>query len=345
MPDKMHKTPYKRRRNASVRNTTIRALCMVGAALACISVLLQPAAAEDGYPNKPIRLIVPYPAGGPADTIARVFADRLFPLLGQRFVVDNRPGAAGAIGLEAAAKSTADGYTLVIGTASTHTVNPLVRQLPYDARKDFTPISLLTDGPIVFSANPGLPVKSLRELIDFSQKNPDKLNFGSDGQGSLTHLAGELLKIQTGLKMEHIPYKGTAQPINDVVAGQIQLSMTGALNAIPLAQDGKLRVLATGGTKRIAQLPDVPTMAEAGVPGYDVTSWFAMFAPAGTDPSIVDRLNRDIRAVAAMPETASMLAASGVVPQSSSAEELQKLVVSEAERWAKLIRESKISTQ
>jgi tripartite-type tricarboxylate transporter receptor subunit TctC len=158
-------------------------------------------------------------------------------------------------------------------------------------------------------------------------------------------LAGELLKIQTGLKMEHIPYKGTAQPINDVVAGQIQLSMTGALNAIPLAQDGKLRVLATGGTKRIARLPDVPTMAEAGVPGFDVTSWFAIFAPAGTERSIIERLNREIRAVAAMPETASMLAASGVVPQSSTPEDLQKLIVTESERWAKLIRDAKISTQ
>lgn len=321
------------------------ALSIIAAVLASVSWLPGSAAAEDGYPSKPIRLIVPYPAGGPADTIARVFAERLFPRLGQRFVVDNRPGAAGAIGLEAAARSPADGYTLVIGTASTHTVNPLVRQLPYDARKDFAPISLLTDGPIVFSANPGLPVKSLRELIDYSRNNPDRLNFGSDGQGSLTHLAGELLKVQTGLKMEHIPYKGTAQPINDVVAGQIQLSMTGALNAIPLAQDGKLRVLATGGTKRIAQLPDVPTVSEAGVPGYDVTSWFAMFAPAGTDPSVIQRLNRDIRSVAAMPETASMLAASGVVPQSSSAEELQQLIISESERWAKLIRDAGLSIQ
>jgi tripartite-type tricarboxylate transporter receptor subunit TctC len=325
--------------------TTIRALSGILAAIAFVAAVVQSAEAEDGYPSRPIRLIVPYPAGGPADTIARVFADRLFPRLGQRFIVDNRPGAAGAIGLEAAAKSTPDGYTLVIGTASTHTVNPLVRQLPYDARKDFAPLSLVTDGPIVFSANPGLPVKSLQELIDYSKKNPDQLNFGSDGQGSLTHLAGELLKVQTGLRMVHIPYKGTAQPINDVVAGQIQLSMTGALNAISLQQSGKLRVLATGGAKRIAQLPDVPTMAEAGVPGYDVTSWFAVFAPAGTNPSIIERLNRDIRAVAVMPETATMLAASGVVPQSSSPEDLQKLIVSESERWAKLIRDARISTE
>lgn len=303
------------------------------------------ARAEDPYPNRPIRMIVPYPAGGPADTIARVFADRLFPRLGQRFIVDNRPGAAGAIGLEAAAKSTPDGYTLVIGTASTQTVNPLVRQLPYDAKKDFAPISLVTDGPIVLSANPELPVKSVRELIDYSLKNPDKLNFGSDGQGSLTHLAGELLKAQTGLRMEHIPYKGTAQPVNDVVAGQIQLSMTGALNAIPLAQAGKLRILATGGTKRIGQLPDVPTMAEAGITGYDVTSWFAIFAPAGTNRATIDRLNREIREVAAMPETKSMLAASGVVPQSSTPEELQTLIVGESERWAKLIRDAKITAQ
>ncbi len=303
------------------------------------------ARAEDPYPNRPIRMIVPYPAGGPADTIARVFADRLFPRLGQRFIVDNRPGAAGAIGLEAAAKSTPDGYTLVIGTASTQTVNPLVRQLPYDAKKDFAPISLVTDGPIVLSANPELPVKSVRELIDYSLKNPDKLNFGSDGQGSLTHLAGELLKAQTGLRMEHIPYKGTAQPVNDVVAGQIQLSMTGALNAIPLAQAGKLRILATGGTKRIGQLPDVPTMAEAGITGYDVTSWFAIFAPAGTNRATIDRLNREIREVAAMPETKAMLAASGVVPQSSTPEELQTLIVGESERWAKLIRDAKITAQ
>lgn len=328
-----------------MQRALIRELIVLCAAVLPLVAMAGSARAEDPYPNRPIRMIVPYPAGGPADTIARVFADRLFPRLGQRFIVDNRPGAAGAIGLEAAAKSTPDGYTLVIGTASTQTVNPLVRQLPYDAKKDFAPISLVTDGPIVLSANPELPVKSVRELIDYSLKNPDKLNFGSDGQGSLTHLAGELLKAQTGLRMEHIPYKGTAQPVNDVVAGQIQLSMTGALNAIPLAQAGKLRILATGGTKRIGQLPDVPTMAEAGITGYDVTSWFAIFAPAGTNRATIDRLNREIREVAAMPETKSMLAASGVVPQSSTPEELQTLIVGESERWAKLIRDAKITAQ
>ena len=251
--------------------------------------------AEPGYPTKPVRMIAPYPPGGTSDIIARIVGQKLNESWGQQIVVDNRAGANGGIGSELAAKSPADGYTLLVGNMTPIAANPsLYRKLGYDSLHDFAGVTLVAAGPNVLVVNPALPVKSVQELTAYGKANPGKLNFGSGGAGSPAHLAGEMYKTLTGVVMTHVPYKGTVLSVNDLIAGQVQLVFSDAPPAMPHVKSGKLRALAVTSVKRTPLMPELPTVAEAGVPGFALDNWWGILVPAGTPRPIIDRINKEI---------------------------------------------------
>lgn len=307
---------------------------------------IAPRAMAQAYPTRVVTVIVPYPPGGPTDSVARLYADRLGELLGQRFVVENRPGAGGAIGVALAARAAPDGYTLLLGTAGTQTTVPVLqRPPPYDPVRDFSAISLLTIAPMVLSVSNALPVRTVAEFLDYARRNPGQLNFGSDGHGSTTHLAGELLKIRAGIEMQHVPYRGTAQVITAIVGGELPVGITGSTNAIPLHRDGRLRILAVTGATRTPALPDIPTLQEAGVADFDVSSWFAFFAPAGTPIGIRRQLASEIRRIAELPDVQQRMLALGQESRASTPEALDTLVSSEVARWRDLVARANIQLQ
>ena len=297
------------------------------------------AVCAQGYPNKPIRMVVTYPTGGAPDILARIFSEKAG--LGQPVVVDNKPGAGGNIGAEVVAKAPNDGYTLVMGTVNTHSINgALYAKMPYDMVRDFTPVSLIASTPNLLVVNLNLPVKNVQELIAYAKANPDKLSFGSPGIGSSIHISGELMKTMTGIKMTHVPYKGRQFAIPDLLGGQIQLMFDNMPSALPLAKEGKLRALGQTGPKRSPAAPDVPTVAEQGVPGFEVTSWFAIFAPAGTPKDIVSRLNAEAQRVYRLPDVQDRLKILGLDTVLSTPEELGRVQEAEVIKWARVVRES-----
>ena len=297
------------------------------------------AVCAQGYPNKPIRMVVTYPTGGAPDILARIFSEKAG--LGQPVVVDNKPGAGGNIGAELVAKAPNDGYTLVMGTVNTHSINgALYAKMPYDMVRDFTPVSLIASTPNLLVVNLNLPVKNVQELIAYAKANPDKLSFGSPGIGSSIHISGELMKTMTGIKMTHVPYKGRQFAIPDLLGGQIQLMFDNMPSALPLAKEGKLRALGQTGPKRSSAAPDVPTVAEQGVPGFEVTSWFAIFAPAGTPKDIVSRLNAEAQRVYRLPDVQDRLKILGLDTVLSTPEELGRVQEAEVIKWARVVRES-----
>ena len=297
------------------------------------------AVCAQGYPNKPIRMVVTYPTGGAPDILARIFSEKVG--LGQPVVVDNKPGAGGNIGAEVVAKAPNDGYTLVMGTVNTHSINgALYAKMPYDMVRDFTPVSLIASTPNLLVVNLNLPVKNVQELIAYAKANPDKLSFGSPGIGSSIHISGELMKTMTGIKMTHVPYKGRQFAIPDLLGGQIQLMFDNMPSALPLAKEGKLRALGQTGPKRSPAAPDVPTVAEQGVPGFEVTSWFAIFAPAGTPKDIVSRLNAEAQRVYRLPDVQDRLKILGLDTVLSTPEELGRVQEAEVIKWARVVRES-----
>ena len=297
------------------------------------------AVCAQGYPNKPIRMVVTYPTGGAPDILARIFSEKVG--LGQPVVVDNKPGAGGNIGAELVAKAHYDGYTLVMGTVNTHSINgALYAKMPYDMVRDFTPVSLIASTPNLLVVNLNLPVKNVQELIAYAKANPDKLSFGSPGIGSSIHISGELMKTMTGIKMTHVPYKGRQFAIPDLLGGQIQLMFDNMPSALPLAKEGKLRALGQTGPKRSPAAPDVPTVAEQGVPGFEVTSWFAIFAPAGTPKDIVSRLNAEAQRVYRLPDVQDRLKILGLDTVLSTPEELGRVQEAEVIKWARVVRES-----
>ena len=297
------------------------------------------AVCAQGYPNKPIRMVVTYPTGGAPDILARIFSEKSG--LGQPVVVDNKPGAGGNIGAELVAQAPNDGYTLVMGTVNTHSINgALYAKMPYDMVRDFTPVSLIASTPNLLVVNLNLPVKNVQELIAYAKANPDKLSFGSPGIGSSIHISGELMKTMTGIKMTHVPYKGRQFAIPDLLGGQIQLMFDNMPSALPLAKEGKLRALGQTGPKRSSAAPDVPTVAEQGVPGFEVTSWFAIFAPAGTPKDIVSRLNAEAQRVYRLPDVQDRLKTLGLDTVLSTPEELGRVQEAEVIKWARVVRES-----
>jgi len=313
----------------------MRLACLV---LGSLLVVAAPAASAQGYPNKPIRMVVTFPPGGAPDTLARVFAEKA--QLGQTVVVDNKPGAGGNIGAEFVAKAPADGYTLVMGTVGTHAINgALYSKMPYDMVKDFVPVGHVASAPNLLVVNNDLPVKSVAELIAYMKANPNKLSFGSPGIGSSVHVSGELFKSMTGTSMTHVPYKGRQFAIPDLVGGQIQLMFDNMPSALPMAKEGKIRALAQTTAKRSGAAPDVPTVAET-VPGFEATTWFAVFAPTGTPADVVTRVNAEMQRVFKLPDVQDRLRALGLEPWISTPDELARFQSAEIVKWAKVVKDS-----
>ena len=314
-------------------------------ALAALFALALSAAAlaqTPAYPTKPIRLIVPYPAGGPLDSAARALAERLKESLGT-VVVENRPGAGGNLGVDFVAKSPADGYTLAIGAVATHAVNPwLFSKLPYDPIRDFAPITLIAHVPNVLVMTPEraaqLGVGSARELIDYMHRNPGRLNYASGGNGSAGHMAGELLKSQARVSAVHIPYAGAAPAQLGLLAGQTDFMFDNLASATSQIKGGKLKALAVTTPKRAPSMPDVPTMIESGLAGFDVSTWFGVFAPAGTPPAVVARLNETMTAALRTPEMRERLARMGAEPAPMSPAQFAELVKSELAKYQKVVK-------
>jgi tripartite-type tricarboxylate transporter receptor subunit TctC len=301
------------------------------------------AALAQTYPIRPIRWIVTYPPGGPTDVVARAIGAKLTAEWGQQIVIDNRAGAGGVIGTELAAKAVPDGYTLLFGTSAGLTINPaLSNKLPYDAVKDFAPVSLLVLNPQLLVVNIAVPANSVKELIALAKARPGQLNYASVGQGSPNHLGMELLKALAGIEMMHVPYKGTGPALTDLLGGQIQLMFNSMPSVLPLVAGGKLKALAVGSARRCAAIPDIPTVAEAGVAGFENVTWYGMFAPARTPHEIIVKLNKLVVRILAEPEMAQRLVSQGAEPRSSTPEELTRFMHVESERWKKVIKAANI---
>src|SRR6185437_8477281 len=297
--------------------------------------------AEQAYPSRPIRLVVPFPAGGPLDAVARAIGQKLSIAWGQPVVVDNRPGAGGNIGADLVAKSAPDGYTILEGALSTHAVNvSLYSKMPYDPIKDFAPITLVAVTPNVLVLNPSVPANSVAELIAYARANPGKLAFGSGSNGSAGHLAGELFKTEAHVDMVHVPYKGGAPAMQDLLGGQIQLMFDNLANSMPQVRAGKLKALAVTTAKRSPLVPDLPTLAEAGLPGFDIYTWWGFMAPAGTPKEIVAKWNAEVTRILNTPEMQAYFAQQGAEPAPTSPEQFAALIRGEIPKYARIIKAS-----
>lgn len=299
------------------------------------------ASLAQNYPSKPIRLIVTFAPGGSSDLLARGVAKQLGEQMGASVVVENRPGAGGSIGAEAVAKGPADGYQLLFGTIGTHGVGPAIyKQLPFDPIKDFAPISLLHVLPNVLIVTNSLPVNSVKDLIGYAKANPDRVTFASAGNGSISHLAGELFKSAAEVRMTHVPYKGGGAAIPDLMSGQVSVMFETATNALAMARSGKVRALAVTGITRWSQAPELPTLAEAGVPGYQVDSWTGLLAPAGVPRSIIERLNAELVKAARDAGYRQQMSTLGVEAVSSTPEEFRTFIAAEVAKWTQAVQQS-----
>jgi len=303
-------------------------------------------ASAQTYPSRPISIVVPFPAGGATDVVTRVLAKGLSDRLGQSVVVDNRPGANGAIGSASVARARPDGHTLVMGGVNTHAMNDnLLKPRPYDSAKDFAPITLTAIIPIAFAVNPKLPVATLQELVTLARSKPRKLSYGSSGTGGPHHLAMELFKLAAGVDIVHVPYKGGAPQLNDLIGGHILIGSIGLPPALPHIEAGKLRALAVTDAKRSMLLPMLQTVAESGWPGFEVSYWLGLMAPAGTPRDIIDRLAAESVAVLTTRDTRESLGGQGAEVVTSTPDELKKLVEKDVEKWSKIIQETGIAAE
>ena len=316
-----------------LRPLLVRAL-VLGVALVAAGACAQ----AENYPNRPIRFILPFPPGGGTDILGRIIAERLGVHLGQPVVVENRGGAGGNVGAEAAARSAPDGYTIVLVAPSLAISPSLYAKLGYDPVKDFAPISLVGTVPNVIVVHPSLPAQTLAEFIALAKSKPGAMNFGSGGAGTSNHLAGELFNIVAGVKLVHVPYKGVNLAMNDVLGGQVQLVVIGIPAAAPHIKAGRLRALAVIAPQRSPALPDVPTAAEAGLPGFDVTTWYGVLAPAGTPRAIVVRLNAELARIMHAPDLQERLAATGTEPLTGTPEQFAHYIAQEIAKWEKVVR-------
>ena len=305
-----------------------------------LSLVLTAPANAQSYPNKPVRVVVPYPPGGPTDIVARVLFQQVSEATGQQFLVDNRAGAGGNIGAEIVAKSPADGYTLLIGTTA-HTINmSLFKNLSYDVQKDFAPVSLLTQGPLVLVAHPQFPANSIKEVIELAKSKSGGLNFASSGNGQSTHLSAELFNTMAGIKMSHVPYKGSAPALTDVMSGQVDVMFDTTLSAMPFVKAGKLKALGLTSPVRSPAAPDVPTIAESGLPGYEVFAWNGVFVPAGTPKAIIQQLNDQIRKAMLLPQVKDKFSAQGFAASWNSPENFGVFVKNEVDKWSRTVKAS-----
>ena len=305
-----------------------------------LSLVLTAPANAQSYPNKPVRVVVPYPPGGPTDIVARVLFQQVSEATGQQFLVDNRAGAGGNIGAEIVAKSPADGYTLLIGTTA-HAINmSLFKNLSYDVQKDFAPVSLLTQGPRVLVAHPQFPANSIKEVIELAKSKSGGLNFASSGNGQSTHLSAELFNTMAGIKMSHVPYKGSAPALTDVMSGQVDVMFDTTLSAMPFVKAGKLKALGLTSPVRSPAAPDVPTIAESGLPGYEVFAWNGVFVPAGTPKAIIQQLNDQIRKAMLLPQVKDKFSAQGFAASWNSPENFGVFVKNEVDKWSRTVKAS-----
>jgi len=319
----------------------LRPLLGLGLALAIVASV----AAGQGYPAKPLRLIIPFSPGGSNDIVGRMAAAQLGERLGQPVIVDNRTGAGGTIGTEAAAKSPPDGYTLFLVSVG-HAFNASIyKKLPYDPVKSFVPVAMLGTGPAVLVVYPGLPANSLQELIALAKQKPGQLNYASAGVGSFLHLAAELFRLQAGVSLTHVPYKGAGPATVDVMAGQAQLCVASIITVLPHIRSGRMRALATTGSQRSPLLPDVPTFVEAGVQGSEATNWWGILAPAGTPQPIIDRLHKELLSIIASAETKKRFDAEGAEARPMSSAEFGKFIDDETAKWARVVKAAGISAE
>ena len=293
------------------------------------------------YPTKPVRIIAPFAPGGGTDFIARLIAQKLTERLGHQVIVENKPGAGGNLGAEFAVKSAPDGYTLLL-VAGSYTVNPSLYKLSFDPVNDVTPLIQLSQGPFVVAVHPSVPANNLKELIELARRQPDKLSYASAGSGSITHLASELFLDMAKIKVVHIPYKGTGPALNDTIAGSTQLIFGSVSTTLQFIKSGRLRGLAVTTPRRISALPDLPTVAEAGVPGYEVVLWHGLVAPKGVPRPIVDRLNREANEVLKAKDMGDLLATDGVAPAGGTPEQFRALIKADIERWRGVVKQANI---
>ena len=321
-----------------------RTVMKLAAALAALWVA--PAALAQSYPSKSIRLIIPFPPGGATDILSRVMAQKLGEQLGQSVVTENRPGAGGAIGSELTAKAAPDGYTIQMATVSTHSIGPALNpKTPYDVKRDFVPVIHVADSTNVLIVTPTLAVNHLKELIAHAKAYPGRLNFGSSGNGTIVHMTGEMFKMQTGTFVVHIPYKGTALAIPDLIAGQIAFVFDNLSSALPHVRGGKVKTLGVSQLKRSPLLPEVPTMDEAGLKGFESNTYFGVFAPAGTPPAIVQKLNAEINKALQAPDFRERLAALGAEPVGGTPAQFSRVIDSETVKYAAVIKRAGIQAE
>jgi tripartite-type tricarboxylate transporter receptor subunit TctC len=310
-----------------------------------VLLLVLPLQALAQYPQRAIKMMVPFPPAGATDVVGRIVALKLSERLGQSVVVENRPGAGGSIGSDLVAKSAPDGYTILMATSSTHSIGPVLQKLPYDPLKDFAPITHVANVPNVLVVSPKLPVTSVKEFVAYAKAQPGKLNFASSGVGTIVHLNGELFKMLTGVELVHVPYKGTALSIPDVANGNIAMLFDSLASVMPHVKAGNVRPLAVNAPQRSPLLPEIPTLAEAGLPAFDRYTWFGLFAPAGTPPDIVRRLQTEVAAALKSPDLRERFDAVGAEPVGSSSEQFVERIKSDSVRWAEVIRKAEVKVQ
>jgi tripartite-type tricarboxylate transporter receptor subunit TctC len=314
---------------------------VAGALLAAAAAAVAPSAAAQAFPTKQIRMVVTFPTGGAPDILARTISEKLDPAWGQTMIVDNKPGAGGNIGAEFVARAPADGHTLVMGTVGTHSINgSLYAKIPYDMVRDFAPVTLIASTPNLLVVNNDVPAKNLQELIALAKAKPGQLTYGSPGIGTSVHVSGELFNSLAGVKTTHVPYKGRQMAIPDLLGGSITMMFDNMPSAIPVVREGKLRAIGVTSAKRSPSAPEIPTIAEQGLPGFEATSWFAVFAPAGTPKPVVDRLHAEIVRIFNLPDVQAKMRTLGLDPILGGPEDLARTQQSEIAKWAKVIRDS-----
>lgn len=313
--------------------------CIVGGI--SVFAVTSAACAQQNYPSRPVRWVVPFAPGGPTDIMSRAIGEKLGQRLGQQFVVDNRGGAGGNIGAEIVARAPADGYTIMIGHVGTHAINlALYAKVPYDPIRDFTPISLLATLPLALVVHPLIPANNVKELIALAQKRPGELNFASAGNGGPTHLTAEVLKSLAKVNIVHVPFKGNAQALTELISGRVQMMFSNLLTSMPHVRAGKLRAIAISPAKRSPQAPDLPTVAESGVPGFDVTPWYGALGPAALPPAITTRLNSEITEILRAPDLRERFVAQGVDLTPSTPDQFAALIKAEVPKWRKIVQDS-----
>lgn len=313
--------------------------------IAIAAVAVTNCALAQGYPAKPVKLLVPFPPAGATDVVARLVAQKLGERWGQSVVIENRPGAGGSIGSDLVAKSAPDGYTLLMATTSTHSIGPSLSKLPYDPIRDFAPVIQVANVPNVLTVSPTLDVRTVKELVALAKSRPGALNYGSSGQGTIVHLNSELFKLIAGVDIQHIPYKGTALAVPDLANGQIAMLFDSLASVMPHVRSNRARPIAVNAERRSALLPDVPTLTEAGMPEFNTSTWFGLFAPAGTPKDIVTRVQADVNAALQASDLRERFASIGAEPVGGTSEQFTARILSDTARWAQVIKAAKVKIE